>query len=82
MQIGISTASLFPRYATEDALKKIMQSGAECAEVFFSTFYEYRPEFSKSFARDVKSFPVNSVHAGCAATAFIGSTSFAAAHSF
>lgn len=63
MQIGISTASLFPRYATEDALKKIMRSGAECAEVFFSTFYEYRPEFSKSFARDVKSFPVNSVHA-------------------
>ena len=63
MQIGISTASLFPRYATEDALKKLPALGADCAEVFLSSFYEYRPEFSKSFAEEIKPFSVNSVHA-------------------
>lgn len=62
MQIGISTASLFPRYATEDAIKKIMTLGADCAEIFYSTFYEYRPEFTKTFAEEVKNFTVNSVH--------------------
>ena len=62
MQTGISTASLFPRLATEDALIKIMSLGAECAEVFFSTFYEYRPEFSKPLAARINNFPVNSVH--------------------
>lgn len=62
IEVGISTASLFPRYATEDALKKIIELGAGCAEVFFSTFYEYRPEFSKSFTDKIGNFPVNSVH--------------------
>ena len=62
MQIGISTASLFPRYATEDALTQIRRLGADCAEVFFSTFYEYRPEFSKTLTESAKTLPVNSVH--------------------
>ena len=62
MQVGISTASLFPRVATEDALDAIISLGADCAEVFFSTFYEYRPEFSKSVAGRLNGFAVNSVH--------------------
>lgn len=62
MQVGISTASLFPRFATEDALDAIISLGADCAEVFFSTFYEYRPEFSKSVAGRLNGFAVNSVH--------------------
>lgn len=66
IQIGLSTASLFPRYSTEDALLKIIRLGADCAEVFFSTFYEYRPEFSKSFAPQLNNFPVNSVHVNSA----------------
>lgn len=63
IEVGISTASLFPRYATEDALKKIIGLGADCAEVFFSTFYEYRPEFSGSFAKNINNFHINSFHA-------------------
>ncbi len=63
MQTGISTASLFPRLNTEDALEKIKSLGADCAEIFFSTFYEYRPEFSKSLAEKVKDIKINSVHA-------------------
>ena len=62
MQIGISTASLFPLYATEDAIKKITELGADCAEIFYSTFYEYRPEFTKTFAQKVAGCFVNSVH--------------------
>lgn len=63
IQIGISTASLFPRRATEDALQKIGGLGADCAEVFFSTFYEYRPEFSKAVAAAGPGVQINSVHA-------------------
>ncbi len=63
MKVGISTASLFPRYPTEQALQKIIESGAETAEIFFSTFYEYRPEFSKSFADKAAGIKINSVHA-------------------
>lgn len=63
MQTGISTASLFPRLNTEDALEKIKSLGADCAEIFFSTFYEYRPEFAKSLAERVQGLKINSVHA-------------------
>ena len=62
MQTGISTASLFPRSSTDEALKKLKALGADCAEVFFSTFYEYRPEFSKSLAGTYGGLNVHSVH--------------------
>lgn len=62
MQAGISTASLFSRYDTESALFKIRSMGVTAAEVFFSTFYEYRPEFSKSIADRLEGIAVNSVH--------------------
>ena len=63
MQIGISTASLFPGVATEDALKKIAGTGADCAEAAFATFYEYRPEFSSAPAMQAGKVAVHSVSA-------------------
>lgn len=62
MQTGISTASLFGRRQTEDALKYIKDSGAACAEVFLSTFYEYRPEFSKKIAPLAQGLQISSLH--------------------
>lgn len=43
-------------------MAKIKSLGAQCAEVFFSTFYEYRPEFSKKLAKEAEGIAVNSVH--------------------
>jgi sugar phosphate isomerase/epimerase len=62
MQVGISTASLFPKCNTEQALNVIKSLGVNVAEVFFSTFYEYRPEFAKSILGDVQGLTINSVH--------------------
>ena len=50
MKIGISTASLFNRLETEDALSAIKEAGADICEVYLETFYEYRPEFAKKYA--------------------------------
>ena len=64
MKIGISTASLFPEKHTEEAARIIKSLGAEVAEVFFSTFYEYRPEFSKALAPEIEGLALihNSAH--------------------
>ena len=67
MKIGISTASLFPEKHTEEALRTIKLLGVGVAEVFFSTFYEYRPEFSKALKAELEgaenNLEINSVHA-------------------
>lgn len=60
---GISTASLFLREPTERAARVLKELGAQNTEIFFQTFYEYRPEFSKALAPDLKGLNVNSVHA-------------------
>lgn len=65
MKTGISTASLFLRQPTEEAALTIKNLGADSAEVFFQTFYEYRPEFSKALAPKIEGLNVNSVHAVC-----------------
>ncbi|MDE7439907.1 MAG: sugar phosphate isomerase/epimerase [Clostridia bacterium] len=62
MKTGISTASLFLRQETEDAVSTIKELGADCAEVFLQTFYEYRPEFSKALAGNLNGLEINSVH--------------------
>lgn len=54
---------MFPEKHTEEAIKIIKSLGAEVAEVFFSTFYEYRPEFSKALAPELAGLEINSVHA-------------------
>lgn len=59
MKTGISTASLFLRQETEQAVQTIKELGAQCVEVFLQTFYEYRPEFSQKLPRKIE---VNSVH--------------------
>lgn len=61
MKIGISTASL-KRFETEDALSLLKKLGAETSEVYLKTFYEYRPEFAKKFAKATSGVEVNSVH--------------------
>lgn len=61
MKIGISTACFYPEQETEAALKTIKSLGAECAEVFLRTFYEYRPEFVKAVAPDICGLEVHSV---------------------
>ena len=58
MKIGISTASL-TRLETEDALSLLKEVGAETAEVYLKTFYEYRPEFAKKFAERTAGVEVN-----------------------
>ena len=46
MEIGISTASYFPRLLTEDAMDEVARAGAKVSEVFFATHSEYTPEFA------------------------------------
>ena len=62
MKTGISTACFHLKQETEKAVKTIKDMGAECAEVFLQTFYEYRPEFAKAVAPDICGLEVNSVH--------------------
>lgn len=47
MQIGISTASFFSRFRTEDSLAYIGSRGIEHTEVFLDTFSEYEPDFAQ-----------------------------------
>ncbi|MCD8306686.1 MAG: sugar phosphate isomerase/epimerase [Clostridia bacterium] len=63
MKTGISTASFFLRRNTEDAIPIIKKMGADVAEVFYATFYEYRPEFSEKYASRAAGLEINSVHA-------------------
>ena len=60
MKTGISTASLFLRQELEQAFETIKGMGADCVEVFYNTFYEYRPEFSQKL--DASGIEVGSVH--------------------
>lgn len=62
MQTGISTASLFFRRSTEEALPRIQELGVRNAEVFLTTFSEYGDEFGKKLAETKGKVRVNSVH--------------------
>lgn len=63
MKIGISTATLFPEFPSEEAALQIKKLGVPVAEIFFSSFYEYRPEFSKALVPQLDGLEINSVHA-------------------
>jgi sugar phosphate isomerase/epimerase len=63
MIVGISTASLFPEYSSEEAISAIKSLDINLVEVFLSTFYEYRPEYAKAMLKRVEGVTVNSVHA-------------------
>lgn len=65
MKIGVSTASLSKLYQTETALEKLNETGAETAEVYLGSFYEYRPEFAKKYKGlfgNIHSVHVNSLN--------------------
>lgn len=62
MQTGISTASLFVRYTTEDALRYLSENGVKTAEVFLSTYCEYNAEFGRVLASVKNDTKVHSVH--------------------
>lgn len=62
MKIGVSTASFFPREECENAIGIIKELGADCAEVFLGSFYEYRPEFAKANKERFGGIEICSVH--------------------
>ncbi len=62
MQVGISTASLFGRKNTEDALEFLSKNGIPVAEIFLESYCEYNKEFGKvlnSVRGDTK---IHSIH--------------------
>ena len=62
MKIGISTASLFSRYATEDALEFLSKSGTDVTEVFLESYCEYNRDFGKILKDKKGNIDVHSVH--------------------
>lgn len=53
---------MFMREECEDAVGVIKNLGADCAEVFLGTFYEYRPEFAAAYAPRAEGLEIYSVH--------------------
>ena len=62
MQTGISTASLFGRFNTEDALSFLSRNKVPVAEVFLESFCEYNREFGELLARVKGDVKIHSVH--------------------
>lgn len=62
MQTGISTASLFGRQPTEGAVKFLSENKVSCAEVFLSSFCEYKESFGKLLSSLQGDLNVHSVH--------------------
>ena len=62
MEIGISTASLFMRENTEDAVETIASLGSKITEIFFETYPEYGLEYAKTLKARLKNTKVHSVH--------------------
>lgn len=62
MKIGISTASLFVRFLTEDALKFLSDNGVETAEIFLESYCEYNRDFGKVLNSVKGNTEINSVH--------------------
>jgi len=62
MQLGISTASLFVRYTTEDALRYISENKVRSAEIFLSTYCEYNKKFGKILNANKGGVDIHSIH--------------------
>ena len=62
MKIGISTASLFARKNTEDALEFLSKSGVDTTEIFLESYCEYNQEFGKLLKERKGNIDVHSVH--------------------
>lgn len=65
MELGISTASFFPRLFTEQAVEQIAVQGGKICEVFFASFCEYNRDFAAEVKRraDKGGVKIHSVHA-------------------
>ena len=69
MKIGVSTATYFSRFYTEDALERIARLGADVCEVFFASRCEYTAAFAEVLrarledARHIAPLNVHSIHA-------------------
>lgn len=62
MQTGISTASLFGRFFTEQAVAELDKAGVKTAEVFLETYGEYSPKFGKIIKKEKDGMDIHSVH--------------------
>lgn len=62
MQTGISTASLFGRFFTENAVKELNDAGVKTAEVFLETYGEYTPRFGRLIRKKKDGMDIHSVH--------------------
>ena len=62
MQTGISTASLFGRFHTEDGLEFLSKNGVQTAEVFLESYSEYTKKFGKKLNKIKGDMPVHSIH--------------------
>lgn len=62
MKTGISTASLFGRFLTEDALKFLSDNKVGCAEVFLESYCEYSADFGKKLKAVKGDTEIHSVH--------------------
>ena len=62
MKTGISTASLFARKPTEDALKFLSENKVQTAEVFLESYCEYNLEFGKLLKTVKGGMDIHSVH--------------------
>ena len=63
MLVGISTASLFTRKFTEDALSYLVQNKVDTIEVFFASYCEYTKKFGKLLKKRLTGDTVvNSIH--------------------
>jgi len=62
MKVGISTASLFSIYNTEEALGFLSKAKVACAEVFLESYCEYQPSFADELNKYKGDIEVHSVH--------------------
>ena len=62
MRVGLSTATFFGKALTEDSFDLIRRSGADVAEVFFTTYSEYEPEFCDLLLARKGDLKIHSVH--------------------
>ena len=62
MQTGISTASLFGRKVTEDALEFLSKNGVQTSEIFLESYCEYNKEFGALLKEKQGDISVHSMH--------------------
>lgn len=62
MRVGVSTASLFLRCDNEDAVQTLDGLGVQTAEVFLTSFGEYKPSFAELLKERKGGLDIHSVH--------------------